>query len=133
MGLAVAIHDSTDFVTSYATAYESPLGGRTKRAFDAVAAFGAIIVLAPLLALVSLLILILDGGPVMIRHTRIGQGGARFGCLKFRTMVTNGDEVLRAHLASDPAALQEWTLTRKLTDDPRVTTIGRVLRKTSLD
>ncbi|MDB5543494.1 MAG: sugar transferase, partial [Hyphomicrobiales bacterium] len=133
MGLAVAIHDSTDFVTSYAGAYDGPLGGRSKRAFDLVASAAAIVVLAPLLILVSLLIYVLEGGPVVIKHTRVGQGGAKFGCLKFRSMVTNGDEVLRAHLASDPSALQEWTMTRKLTNDPRITTIGRVLRKTSLD
>src|SRR4051794_37632217 len=105
MGLAVAIHDSTDFATPYRSASTHPLGGKTKRAFDVVASIGAIIVLAPLLALISLLILVLDGGPVMIRHTRVGCGGAKFSCFKFRTMVTNGDEVLRAHLATDASAL----------------------------
>jgi len=79
------------------------------------------------------LILVLEGGPVVIRHQRIGRGGAKFGCLKFRSMVTNGDEVLRNHLNSNKTALEEWTATRKLEDDPRVTKLGRILRKTSLD
>ncbi len=98
-----------------------------------MAALCAIILLAPLLVLISALVFVLDGGPVMIRHTRIGRGGVKFGCLKYRTMVTNGDEVLRSHLASSPEALEEWTKTRKLVSDPRVTTLGRILRKTSLD
>jgi exopolysaccharide production protein ExoY len=129
----VAIHDSTEFASPCADAYDSPLGGWKKRAFDFAAALGALIILAPLLVLVSLLIYFMEGGPVMIRHQRIGSGGQKFACLKFRTMVTNGDEVLREHLSNNSAALQEWTLTRKLVDDPRVTKLGDVLRKTSLD
>lgn len=133
MGLAVAIHDTTELVTPYAKGSDCPLGGRTKRAFDLIASVAAIVVLAPLLILICLLIYVTDGGPAVIRHVRIGQGGAKFACFKFRSMVTNGDEVLRAHLASDPDALEEWTKTRKLTADPRITALGRVLRKTSLD
>lgn len=131
--MKVAIHDSTDFVTSFAGAYDCPLGGRTKRAFDFAAAVAAIVMLAPLLILITLLIYILTGGPAVIRHIRIGQGGTKFGCYKFRSMVVNGDEVLRAHLAADTNAREEWTKTRKLTADPRITTLGRILRKTSLD
>jgi exopolysaccharide production protein ExoY len=112
---------------------ENPLGGRSKRVFDVMASIGALMLLAPLLLVLSALIYVLDGGPVVIRHTRIGRGGARFSCLKFRTMVVNGDEVLRQHLSSNPAALEEWTKTRKLTSDPRITPLGRTLRKTSLD
>lgn len=133
VGLAVAIHDSTEYSSTYAEAVDYPLGGRSKRAFDFVAGVAALILLAPLLILLSLLIYVLDGGPVMIRHTRIGSRGSKFGCFKFRSMVTNGDEVLRAHLAANPAALEEWSKTRKLSDDPRVTPLGRILRKTSLD
>lgn len=133
MGLAVTIHDSTDFASSYAGASDNPRGGRIKRAFDILAASGAICLLAPLLVLIAALILIMDGGPVIIRHQRVGLGGRKFRCLKFRTMVTNGDEVLRDHLSQNKAALEEWTAMRKLEDDPRVTQLGRVLRKTSLD
>jgi len=120
-------------MASFSGNRSKPLGGWAKRAFDIVACVCAIVVLLPLLLLVSLVIYFLDGGPVVIRHTRIGQGGERFGCCKFRTMVVNGDEVLRAHLSTNPDALEEWTLTRKLTNDPRVTQLGRILRKSSLD
>lgn len=74
-----------------------------------------------------------DGGRIFYGHRRIGQGGNEFHCLKFRTMVPNGDEVLRAHLRSDPRANAEWRETRKLKDDPRVTPLGKVLRKLSID
>ncbi|MDB5649552.1 MAG: sugar transferase [Hyphomicrobiales bacterium] len=133
MGLAVAIQDSTDFAALITDAPDAPVGGRIKRVFDFCAGVCAVVLVAPLLLLLSLLILFMDGGPVLIRHMRVGRGGAKFSCYKFRSMVVNGDEVLRAHLASNPAALEEWTLTRKLALDPRVTQLGRILRKTSLD
>jgi exopolysaccharide production protein ExoY len=133
VGLAVAIQDSTDFAALITDAPVAPIGGRTKRVFDLCVSLFAVVLVAPLLILLSLLILFLDGGPVFIRHMRIGQGGSKFACFKFRSMVLNGDEVLRSYLASNPDALEEWTLTRKLTFDPRVTQLGRILRKTSLD
>jgi exopolysaccharide production protein ExoY len=101
--------------------------------FDFVGAGCALVLLAPLLLAIAVLIHLSSGGPVLIRHQRVGRGGRRFGCLKFRSMVTNGDEVLREHLAQNRNALEEWTASRKLVDDPRVTRLGRVLRKTSLD
>jgi Undecaprenyl-phosphate galactose phosphotransferase WbaP len=94
---------------------------------------------APLLLLISPLFLVfallsrLDGGPLLFAHRRIGAGGRPFSCLKFRTMVMDGDRVLSEALARDPALAAEWAATRKLVDDPRVTRIGQFLRKTSLD
>src|SRR6202012_5496490 len=64
---------------------------------------------------------------------RVGFGGKYFDCLKFRTMVTDAPERLRKHLESDPVAAAEWETNRKLRDDPRVTAIGAILRKSSLD
>jgi len=64
---------------------------------------------------------------------RLGRDGRSFGCLKFRSMVTDGEAVLAAHLAADPRARAEWAATHKLSNDPRITAIGQVLRKTSLD
>jgi exopolysaccharide production protein ExoY len=106
--------------------------GIVKRAFDVI---GSLILLAlalPVFLLIALILLFL-GGSVFYGHQRIGAGGAPFKCLKFRTMVRNGDQVLAATLASDPVARAEWEAKRKLVNDPRVTRVGRVLRKTSLD
>lgn len=111
----------------------APIGGLVKRGFDIMGASVALILLSPLLLLLSLLVKFSDGGPVFYGHRRIGRGGRVFHCLKFRTMVENGDEVLAAHLAAHPECREEWRATRKLRRDPRVTRVGRVLRKLSLD
>ena len=79
------------------------------------------------------LLIVRDGGPAIFAHQRIGANGRRFGCLKFRTMVVDAAAVLELSLARDPALAAEWASTRKLRHDPRVTPIGRVLRRTSLD
>ena len=68
-----------------------------------------------------------------IRHRRFGAGGRSFDCIKFRTMVPNADRVLRRVLAEDPAAAEEWDATQKLRNDPRVTSLGQFLRRSSLD
>ena len=104
-----------------------------KRAFDLVAAIGLLLFLAPLLALVALRIRLEDGGGVIFAHTRVGRHGQLFPCYKFRTMVANSAEVLAELLARDPAARAEWAKDRKLRCDPRITALGRFLRKTSLD
>jgi exopolysaccharide production protein ExoY len=104
-----------------------------KRIFDVVVASCALIVFLPLFGLVSATLVLLDGAPVLYRHPRIGRRRRPFLCLKFRTMVTDGDEVLRRHLQSSPSAAKEWAETRKLKNDPRVTGVGGVLRKFSLD
>lgn len=75
----------------------------------------------------------LDGGPGFFGHERVGLGGRRFRCWKLRSMVPDADARLRAHLAASPAAAREWAETYKLRQDPRITGIGRILRKTSLD
>ena len=89
--------------------------------------------LAPLFVMVALLVKLSDGGPIFYGHKRIGRGGRIFPCLKFRTMVQDGERVLAAHLAANPDANAEWVATRKLKNDPRVTRVGQVLRKLSLD
>jgi len=103
-----------------------------KRGFDILGAGAMLLVLAPLFLLLALLVR-RDGGPAFYAHTRIGQGGRGFGCLKFRSMVIDSQARLDALLAADPAAQAEWNATRKLRQDPRVTAVGRFLRKTSLD
>jgi len=110
-----------------------PLGGVVKRAFDIVGAICGVILLSPLLVLIALLVKLSDGGPVFYGHPRIGRGGRIFRCLKFRTMREDGDAVLAEHLRRNPEARAEWEATRKLKNDPRVTPVGAVLRKLSLD
>ncbi len=78
-------------------------------------------------------LLIKTSGPVFFGHWRIGQGGARFLCYKFRTMVPDAESVLDNLLKRDPAAAAEWARDFKLKNDPRITPIGRFLRRTSLD
>jgi exopolysaccharide production protein ExoY len=72
-------------------------------------------------------------GPALFRHRRVGFNGTNFDCLKFRTMVTDAPDRLRQLLESDPMAAAEWAASRKLRYDPRVTAIGAILRKSSLD
>ena len=123
-------HDTMLLV--YRNNLAKPLARTTKMVFDIVVAGLALLVLMPLLLVIAALVRH-DGGPALFAHRRIGSKGMPFPCLKFRTMVTDADVMLRERLAADPAAAQEWRETSKLRDDPRVTRIGKVLRSTSLD
>ena len=107
-------------------------GRMVKSAFDYVGALVILLLASPLLLIISLLVAH-DGGPVIFGHRRLGRGGVEFRCLKFRTMMVDGDAVLARTLADDPAAAAEWAANHKLKVDPRVTRIGRFLRVTSLD
>lgn len=112
------------------------LGGRhrrVKRAFDVLLALGLAVVVLPLALAIAAAIRFESPGPVLFAHTRIGKGRRRFRLWKFRSMVVNGDEILNQHLARHPEHAREWTLTHKLRSDPRITRVGRLLRKTSLD
>ena len=110
-----------------------PIGGAFKRGFDITCALTGIALLSPLLLMLAMLVKFSDGGRIVYGHARIGRNGNVFRCLKFRTMVENGDEVLAAHFARNPQDREEWIATRKLQNDPRVTRVGAVLRKLSLD
>ncbi len=103
------------------------------RVFDMAAAAGVLVLISPFLALIGLLIWILDGGPAFYSQPRIGRGGRHFRCLKFRTMCVDADVRLARLLASDESARREWHADHKLRVDPRITPIGKFLRKTSLD
>ncbi|HEY0124219.1 MAG TPA: sugar transferase [Rhizobium sp.] len=110
-----------------------PTGGILKRAFDVTTALLALILISPLFLMLMLLVKLSDRGPIFYGHRRIGHNGKSFRCMKFRTMVVDGDRVLQAYLQANPRAMDEWRATRKLQNDPRVTLIGAVLRKLSLD
>ncbi|EFC2124658.1 TPA: undecaprenyl-phosphate galactose phosphotransferase WbaP [Escherichia coli] len=103
-----------------------------KRLFDIIASIAIIILLSPVLLYISRLVK-KDGGPAIYGHERIGKDGKPFKCLKFRSMVTNSKDVLNELLQNDPEAKREWDTTFKLKNDPRITKIGAVLRRTSLD
>jgi lipopolysaccharide/colanic/teichoic acid biosynthesis glycosyltransferase len=109
-----------------------PLTHLFKRLIDFIGAACLCVVLAPVFLVIGLLVA-LDGGPVFYLHRRIGRYGVPFGCLKFRTMILGADRCLDEYLALHPEAEHEWQQEQKLTFDPRITPIGRFLRRTSLD
>ncbi len=103
------------------------------RAFDLALAILALAILAPLLCIIVVVVKLTSKGPVFFAHRRIGAGGKSFPCFKFRSMVSNSAEVLERHLQDNAQARQEWAQDRKLRNDPRVTAVGRLLRRTSID
>jgi len=103
-----------------------------KRLLDVAGAVVLGLVFAPLIAVIVFLMR-RGGGTVIYRHRRVGRGGRTFCCLKFRTMIPNAEQVLRELLESNPELQGEWMRDRKLRNDPRVTRLGRFLRRTSLD
>lgn len=104
-----------------------------KRVIDLCVAGLGIILLSPLLALISLLIVLDSPGGVFYHQRRLGKGGKEFGMLKFRTMKQDADAVLRDCLAQNPEWQHEWDSYQKLLKDPRITRVGRLLRRFSLD
>jgi len=104
-----------------------------KRSTDVVLGVCLCVVLMPLLLLVAAAVWMSSPGPILFSHRRIRRRGEFFTMWKFRTMCINSGEVFERYLMADPEALAEWRTTRKLRRDPRVTRVGRFLRKTSLD
>lgn len=103
-----------------------------KRALDLtlvlIAALPVLMVMVVLAAVVAL-----DGKSPIYFQKRVGRNGRTFRMVKLRSMVANADQLLEQHLASNPAARAEWDRDQKLKNDPRITKIGRIIRKTSLD
>ena len=110
-----------------------PLQGVVARLFDVVVAGALLVLLMPLFVVVAALVKATSRGPVLYRSERVGLGERRFEMLKFRTMVPDADDRLAAVLAADPCLALEFEVHRKLANDPRVSSIGRVLRPTGLD
>ena len=107
-----------------------PLYLAAKRVFDVVSSAIGLVLLSPFIALAALLVKLSDGGPVLYTHRRVGEGGRVFRCFKFRTMIVDADEMKASleHLNrhADPR-------TFKMEHDPRITRVGRWLRRTSFD
>lgn len=104
-----------------------------KRAFDLCATLVGGTLISPLLLLLFILIKLDSRGPVLYSQKRLGKDGKHFRIWKFRSMVKDADEALERHLSEHPDLCEEWNRTHKLTNDPRITRIGKVLRATSLD
>jgi undecaprenyl-phosphate galactose phosphotransferase len=109
-----------------------PVPQLVKRAFDIVVSASLLIIGLPLFAWISLKVAA-SGRPIFYGHRRHGQNNQTFLCYKFRTMAPNADKLLEDLLARDADAKAEWERDFKLKNDPRITTIGRFLRRTSLD
>ncbi len=111
---------------------ESPYASSVKPLLDLVLA----LIIAPPAAIIVgffALLVMLDGHNPFYRQQRIGKNGRAFAMWKLRSMVFNADAVLEDYLAQNPDARREWDLTQKLKNDPRITWIGRIIRKTSID
>ncbi|AUI67109.1 MULTISPECIES: undecaprenyl-phosphate galactose phosphotransferase WbaP [Glaesserella] len=103
-----------------------------KRLVDIFLSLVFIILLSPVLVTIFCLIK-KDGGPAIYGHSRIGQNGKIFKCLKFRSMVINSEQILSELLENNEEARREWERDFKLKIDPRITPVGRFLRQSSLD
>lgn len=104
-----------------------------KRTFDIVVSLIGCIFLLPIIIIVKISYIISkDYNSIFYTQTRIGKNGKEFKLYKFRTMITNADEVLKK-LLENPIYKDEWQRNQKLENDPRITKMGKILRKTSLD
>ena len=104
-----------------------------KRVFDILLVLLSTPVLLTVLGVVAAFVVLSSPGPVFYSHRRIRQNGAFFSMWKFRTMCPNSAEVLEDYLTSHPEARSEWSRTHKLKNDPRVTPVGKFLRRYSID
>lgn len=103
---------------------------KIKRVIDVILASVALILLSPLFAIIAIAIKIDSNGPVFFAHKRIGKNGKIIKLYKFRSMVINAEELIKSFT---PEQMREYKENYKLTNDPRITKVGKFLRKTSLD
>lgn len=135
MNFSSSIHDSDGLLLISASRNKVSIWSRfAKRAIDILFGLIGSIITIPLALIVKIMNLVHgDHGPIFYKQMRVGRDGKPLGIYKFRSMVTNADEVLEHLLATDPAVKEEWVRSAKLKDDPRITPAGKFLRKTSLD
>jgi lipopolysaccharide/colanic/teichoic acid biosynthesis glycosyltransferase len=113
---------------------EGSIAARTKRLLDVVGALLGLLAAAPLLGFAAASVRLADSGPMLYADLRDGHGGQMIRVWKLRTMILDGDAVLRDHLLASPAARQEWETYSRLAEDPRVLgRVGRTLRRFSID
>jgi len=116
-----------------ANAHLMPALGVEKWILDKALAVIAFVMLSPFFVAVPILIKLTSRGPVFYRQRRLGRYGREIRVWKFRSMFADADARLKKILAGDPAAAAEWKANFKLAHDPRITPLGNVLRKTSID
>jgi lipopolysaccharide/colanic/teichoic acid biosynthesis glycosyltransferase len=104
-----------------------------KRIFDIVFSTTVVLITLPIWIVIAAAIKMEDGGPVFFRHPRVMEGGKGFQCLKFRSMHLNAEDRLEQLLDQDPILKQQWQQAYKLVVDPRVTRVGKFLRRFNLD
>ena len=111
----------------------SPALRATRRVLDIVTASVALVLTAPVFLVVGLFAGLLTKGPVFYAQERVGRNGRIFRCLKFRSMYPDADERLAHLLQTDSVFREQWLRDHKADNDPRITRLGKLLRKTSLD
>lgn len=104
-----------------------------KRIFDILLSTIGLLILWPLFIIIGILIKIDSKGPIFLRQIRIGKNGKSIKIYKFRSMIDNAEAILDKMMAEDPAIYEEYTINKKLKNDPRVTRVGKIIRKTSID
>ena len=107
-----------------------PIYDFVKRVFDIVWSLIGLIVLSPVFIILSILVKTTSEGPVFFAHKRVGKGGKTIKIYKFRSMVTNAEELIKQFTPEQKA---EYEKNFKLENDPRITKVGKFMRKTSLD
>jgi undecaprenyl-phosphate galactose phosphotransferase len=110
-----------------------PFNTLVKRAFELAAGVVLLVLFAPLLGVLAVLVRASSAGPVLFRQPRIGRHRRLFDCLKFRTMYADAEARLDVLLKESPDVREEWERYGRITNDPRVTPVGRFLRRYSLD
>ena len=108
-------------------------GNFVKRMFDIVFALFVLTIFSPVYLILTILVALNSQGPVFYVQQRVGKDRQLFNCIKFRTMIDNADEVLETMMQDSDLMRQEFSDSFKLKHDPRITTIGKFLRLTSLD
>ncbi len=131
-GVSASTFQSAEAFGKAVSDRRKPIARTAKRAFDVISALTALVVLSPFFVVIAL-IGKLDGGPAFFVQDRYGLNGKTFRMIKFRSMRVNAEAHLKKLLAEDPIAAAEWRSYQKLKCDPRITPLGAILRKTSID
>lgn len=128
------IYESNMLLLSIRNNLAKKTNRRIKRIFDIVFSLLTMVIIIPVSIVVIVLIMIESPGAAPIfKHYRVGKGGILFPCYKFRSMIPKAQEKLKVYLKNNPEAQKEWNKYFKLKNDPRITKIGRFIRKTSID
>jgi Undecaprenyl-phosphate galactose phosphotransferase WbaP len=110
-----------------------PLNLMVKRLLDLSIVIAGGLVILPFLLIIAIIVKITSKGPVLYKQKRIGLNGKNFYAYKFRTMVSDAETQLKTLLEKDPQARAEWEASQKLKNDPRITKVGKFLRRLSID